>query len=60
MKEKKNEEFKEYIEGPFKDDKFIKLNDENEITFMGKKLNEQISKNDSFKDYINYYNFISK
>ena len=59
-REKKNEEFKEYIEGLFKDDKFIKLNDENEIPVMGKKLNEQISKNDSFKDYINYYNLISK
>ena len=59
-REKKNEEFKSYIENLFTNDKFIKLNDENEIPVMGKKLNEQISKNDSFMEYIDYYNSISK
>ena len=59
-REKTNEEFKAHIENMFKDDKFIKLNDENEIPVMGKQLNEQISKNDSFKEYIDYYNSNSK
>ena len=59
-REKINEEFKSHIENLFTNDKFIKLNDENEIPVMGKKLNEQISKNDSFLQYIDYYNSISK
>ena len=59
-REKVNEEFKTYIENLYQGDKFIKLNDENEIPVMGKQLNEQVSKNDSFKEYIDYYNNNSK
>ena len=59
-REKVNEEFKAHIENLYKGDKFIKLTDENEIPVMGKQLNEQVSKNDSFKEYIEYYNNTSK
>lgn len=52
--------FNKYFENQFNDDKFIKLNEKNEIGLMGKKLNEEISKCDSFEKYLNYYNFVSK
>ena len=59
-REKGNQTFIEYMEKEFKGDKFIKLNEENEIATMGLILNEEISKNDSFKQYLSYYNLLSK
>ena len=59
-RERLNEEFKSHIEKMFTGDKFIKLNNENEIPVIGKQLNEQISKNDSFKEYAEYYNSNAK
>jgi len=55
-----NKEFKEFIQKEFTNEKYIKLDDENEIPVMGKKLNDQISKYDSFEEYVKYYNFNSQ
>ena len=59
-KEEINQEFKDYIEKEFTEKKYIKLDEENEIPLTGKKLNDEISKYDSFGDYIKYYNSNSK
>ena len=57
-----NQRFREYIKNEFRGykDKLINLDDDNEIGIIGKKLNEEISKNDSFEEYLNYYNSNSK
>ena len=59
-REEGNQNFIKYMEKEFKGDKFIKLNEENEIATMGLILNKEISKYDSFEQYLDYYNSIAK
>lgn len=46
--------FRTFIEGKFTGEKQIKLDEDNQIGIIGNKLNDEVTKLDSFKDYLKY------
>ena len=58
--ERTNEDFKKYIEDNFNDKQIIRLDNDNELPLDGRKENDEISKLDSFENYLKFYIIHSK